>query len=323
MSSSVAAGYSILPDMDNLIITRKREEQQGVKKMFGKVLFPTDFSEYAKKTILCLTRIPGIQEVVLQHVVDATRHTKHGWTHQAYIENARIQLEEEKKFLEQLGFIVKVSVDVITSGNISTAILRKAECEKVSSIIIGSRGRGLVKGLVLGSVSADILRNGKMHLLIFRHSLAGELEGAVFSRFCPGIFTRILFPTDFSEPAQKALSSIKDIKGLGEVHILHVVTKGETHEEIDSNVQEATKKLEEIKTELTGAGLPVKSHIRLGRPPDEIISLADAEDISLILMSSHGKGLLTELLVGSTTLGVAIHTNRPLMVIRTPTKPRN
>lgn len=101
------------------------------------------------------------------------------------------------------------------------------------------------------------------------------------------------------------------------------MTKGETHKDIESNVQEATKKLEEIKTDLTGAGLSVKTHIRLGRPPDEIISLADAEDISLILMSSHGKGLLTELLVGSTTLGVVIHTNRPLMVIRTLGKPRN
>jgi nucleotide-binding universal stress UspA family protein len=304
-------------------MTRKRVKHHGVKKMFGKVLVPTDFSEYAKKTILCLTRIPGIQEVVLQHVVNATQPTRHGWTHQAHIENVRIQLDEDKKFLEHLGFVVKVTVDVITSGDISSAILKKAECEKVTSIIIGSRGRGLVKGLLLGSVSADILRHGKTHLLIFRHSLAVELEGAVFSRFCPGIFTRILFPTDFSEPAQKALSSIEDIEGLGEVHILHVVTKGETHEEIESNVQEATKKLEEIKTDLAGAGLPVKIHIRLGRPPDEIISLADAEDISLILMSSHGKSLLTELLVGSTTLGVAIHTNRPLMVVRTPTKPRN
>ncbi len=291
--------------------------------MFSRVLVPTDFSEYAKKTILCLTRIPGIKEVVLQHVFDATQHTKHGWTHEAHIENVRIQLEEEKKFLEQLGFVVKVSVDVITSGNISTAILKKAECEKVTSIIIGSRGRGLVKGLMLGSVSADILRNGKKPLLIFRHSFAGELKGEVFNRSCPGIFTRILFPTDFSDPAQKALSSIKDIDGVGEVHILHVVTKGETHEEIESNVREATKRLEEIKTGLTSAGFKVKSHIRLGRPPDEIISLADAEDISLILMSSHGKGLLTELLIGSTTLGVAIHTNHPLLVIHTLGKPLN
>ena len=101
------------------------------------------------------------------------------------------------------------------------------------------------------------------------------------------------------------------------------MTKGETHEEIGSNVLEATKKPEEIKTDLAGAGLSVKIHIRPGQPPDEIISLADTEDISLILMSSHGKGLLAELLVRSTTPGVAIHTNRPLMVIRTPEKPRN
>jgi nucleotide-binding universal stress UspA family protein len=63
------------------------------------------------------------------------------------------------------------------------------------------------------------------------------------------------------------------------------VTKEETHEEVESNVQEATKKLEEIKTDLSGAGLSIKIHIRLGRPPDEIIGLSDTEEISLILMS--------------------------------------
>jgi len=123
--------------------------------------------------------------------------------HQAHIDNARIQLDEEKNFLEHLEFIVKVTVDVITSGDISTAILTEAGCENISSIIIGSRGKGLVKGLPLGSVSADILRNGKTHILILRHSLAGELEGAVFSRFCPGIITRILFPTDFFRTCPK------------------------------------------------------------------------------------------------------------------------
>ena len=302
---------------------RERVTQRQEDGMFNRVLVPTDFSEHAKKTMLCLTKIPGIKEVVLQHVVDATHYTKHGWTHEAHIENAKIQLNEEKDFLEHLGFAVKVTVDIITSGDIATAILRRAESENVSYIIIGSRGRGLVKGLLLGSVSADVLRRGKTHLLIIRHSLAGELEGTVFDRFCPNMFSRILFPTDFSGPAEKALSIIKGFEGLGEVHVLHVVTKGETHEEVESNVHEATKKLEAIKTDLAGAGLSVKIHVRLGRPTDEIISLADGEEISLILMSSHGKGLLTELLVGSTTLGVAIHTNRHLMVIRTPGKPRN
>jgi len=162
--------------------------------MFGKVLVPTDFSEYSKKTIVCLTVIPGITEVVLQHVVDATRHTRHGWTHQAHIENARIQLEEEKKFLEHLGFVVRGNVDAITSGDIPAAILTKAGCENVLSIIIGSRGRGLVKGLLPGSVSADILRHGKTHLLIFRHSLADaeDISLILMSSHGKGLLTELL-----------------------------------------------------------------------------------------------------------------------------------
>jgi len=288
--------------------------------MLGKVLVPTDFSEHAKKILLCLTRIPGIKEIVLQHVVDATHYTRHGWTHEPHIKNAQIQLEEEKEFLEDLGFSVKVTVDVITGGDIPTAILCRAVSENISLIIMGSRGRGLIKGLLLGSVSTAVLRQGKVHLLLLRHDLAGELEGAVFDRFCPGLFSRVLFPTDFSRPAEKALSELKGIEGMGEVHVLHVVTTGETHNEVEANVQEATKKLKAIKTDLTGAGLTVKTHVRLGRPTDEIIRLAEGEEISLILMSSHGKGLVTEILVGSTTLGVAIHTDKPLMVIRTPAR---
>jgi nucleotide-binding universal stress UspA family protein len=284
--------------------------------MLGKVLVPTDFSEDAKKILLCLTRIPGIKEIVLQHVVDATHYSRHGWTHEPHIRNAKIQLREEKDLLENLGFAVTVAVDVITSGDIATAIISRAKNEDVSFIIMGSRGRGLIRGLLLGSVSSDVLRYGKTHLLLMRHDHAGEPEGAVFDRFCSGLFQRVLYPTDFSEPAEYVLSFIKDLEALGEVHVLHVVTKGETQEEVESNVLEATRKLEQMKSDLAGAGLSVKTHVRLGRPTDEISSLAEGEEISLVLMSSHGKGFLTGLLVGSTTLGVAIHTNRPLMVIR-------
>jgi nucleotide-binding universal stress UspA family protein len=186
--------------------------------MFEKVLVPTDFSEHAKKTIVCLTRIPGVREVVLQHVINATHYTKRGWTHETEIENAKIQMDEEKKVLERLGFSVKVKIDVITSGSVSAAILTAAECEKVSFIIMGSRGGGQIRGFLLGSVSADVLRQGKTYLLIIRHSLAKELNGAVFDRFCPGIFSRVLCPTDFSNAAQTAVSMLKRIEGIGEIH---------------------------------------------------------------------------------------------------------
>ena len=67
--------------------------------MFEKVLFPTDFSGYAQKTFECIGEIPGVKEVVLQHVVDAVYLSKRGQALDPYIENARIFLEEEKERL--------------------------------------------------------------------------------------------------------------------------------------------------------------------------------------------------------------------------------
>ncbi len=100
--------------------------------MFEKVLFPTDFSEYAQKTLDCIGEIPGIKEVVLLHVVDAAHLSRRGLAQGSYIENANIRLEEQKKRLESLGLKVKTKIEVITEGDISNAILENVNKEKGS-----------------------------------------------------------------------------------------------------------------------------------------------------------------------------------------------
>jgi nucleotide-binding universal stress UspA family protein len=54
----------------------------------------------------------------------------------------------------------------------------------------------------------------------------------------------------------------------------------------------------------------------VGNPIEEIISTSEDDDVSLIAMSTHGKGWLRELLVGSTTCAVVIRANRPVLVVR-------
>ena len=46
--------------------------------MFEKVLVALDFSAYSQKILDCISEIPGIEEVVLLHVVDATNPSKLG-----------------------------------------------------------------------------------------------------------------------------------------------------------------------------------------------------------------------------------------------------
>lgn len=284
--------------------------------MFEKVLFPTDFSEYAQKTLECIGEIPGVKEVVLMHVVDATHPSKRGWTHEPHIENAKLLMEEKKEFLENLGLKVKTKVDVITEGDVAREILVTAEKEKVSLIAIGARGRGLIEGLLLGSVSANVLRGAKTDVLIMRYKLAEGLEGKTFEKFCPMILSKVLYPTDFSESSLGALAFVKGLKGMGVLVLMHVVSKGETHEEIEAHIEEAKKKLEVIGKDISKAGIKVKTHVHVGSPIEEIISMAEEEDASLIAMSSHGKSLLKELLVGSTTCAVARRAKRPVLIVR-------
>ena len=46
--------------------------------MFEKVLFPTDFSEYAQKTLGYIGEVPEVKEVMLLRMVDATHPSKSG-----------------------------------------------------------------------------------------------------------------------------------------------------------------------------------------------------------------------------------------------------
>ncbi len=284
--------------------------------MFEKVLFPTDFSANAHKTLECIGEIPGVKEVVLLHVVDATHPSKHGWIHGPHVEDAKIRLEEYKEHLESLGLKITSKVDIITAGDISQSILETAEKENVSLIALNAHGKSLIKGLLLGSVPLSVMRHAKTDVLLMRYKLAESLEGEKLEKFCEKIFSKVFYPTDFSEPALEALSFVKNLKGVEEIGLVHVVTKGETEEEIEANVQEAKKMLENIKDELSGADFKVRDYVRVGNPAEEICSVAEDEDASLIAMSSHGKGWFKELLLGHTTFDVIKNTKRPVLVVR-------
>lgn len=282
--------------------------------MYEKILFPTDFSEYVKKTLECIGDIPKVKDVVLLHVIDATHLSKHGWTHGQHIEDARIRLEEQKRHLESLGLRVETYVETITEGSIPDVILKIADDEKVSLIVMNAKGNSLIKGLLLGSTSLGVIRCAKTDVLVMRHKLVESLEGEKFEKFCPRILSKVLCPTDFSKPAEDTLSFIKDMEGIQEIVLVNVVTKGDTTEEIDTNVLEAKKRLDEIKEKF--AGLKVENHIRVGHPAEEICSLAEDEDVSLIAMSSHGKSWLDELLLGDTVFDVIKIAKRPVLIIR-------
>lgn len=308
--------------------------------MFEKVLVPTDFSKYAHKMLDCVGEIPGLKEVVLLHVVDASNPLdleKHGWSYDSMINEAQAQMEKEcrllggpgKKIVPRVKIVVddisgpdgvdiprlepRDDIEIIEGGSVGDAIQKTADEEGINFIIMGAQGKGLIKGLLLGSISTDVLRHGKANLMIVRHNLledAGRLE---FARYCSHIFSRILLATDFSPVALDAVSFVKGLDGIGEVAIANVASRGE-------NVEEALKKLHEIRDKLEQAGIRTTVHAPEGNPAKEIVSLADKIDASLIVMTYQGKGWLKQLRVGSVTFEVAQKTSRPMLILRSESK---
>jgi nucleotide-binding universal stress UspA family protein len=115
---------------------------------------------------------------------------------------------------------------------------------------------------------------------------------------------KILWPTDFSGNAEKALDYVTSLseKYQSEVHVLYVIEQLAQHEpwygEFDMShmerIQEweqntAKKRLDEIcENFLKGCPLYVK-HTAVGDPAQEILQFIEKEKVDLVVMTSHGK----------------------------------
>ena len=290
------------------------------RDMFQKVLFATDFSEYAKKALDCIAGLPGVQEILLLHVLEESRSPRGGGEIvETLTETERYLLREEKHRLESLTKNLKVTTMVTTSSDTPGAIIETAEEQGVSFIIVGARGKSVVDGILLGSVSMAIIRRSRTNVLVMRHKFIEGLTGKTYEISCPMILSRILCPVDFSRCSDRAISLLSTAQGTGEIILLNVVSHGETEAEIKTAVGEAQRQIETIQRDLSAKDFKVRTIVKTGNPGSEIVKVAEEEGVSIIWISSLGKGWFRDLLLGSTAYSVAMNARQPVIIIR-PTK---
>lgn len=141
------------------------------------------------------------------------------------------------------------------------------------------------------------------------------------------MFKKILFPTDFSDVSQKAVKYIKQLKGAGaqEVIVLHVIDEKELlalsrvpdqYLQITTLMEkEIAKELAVVEADMTAEGFSVKLKVKTGKPFTEIMMTATEEKVSIIVVGSHGKSNIGEMLMGSVSENVIRHAKVPLLVI--------
>ncbi|MCE5273865.1 MAG: universal stress protein [Syntrophaceae bacterium] len=142
--------------------------------MFWKILYATDFSEVSTKALDYIKelRSAGTEEVVVLHVVDSRYleyllyDAKRSLDAETDMHrHARAALEPVRDELAQVGFRVSVRVETAVPF---LEILRIEEEEKPSLIVMGSHGKSNIKEMLLGSVSAEVLRKSLAPVLIIK-----------------------------------------------------------------------------------------------------------------------------------------------------------
>ncbi len=142
--------------------------------------------------------------------------------------------------------------------------------------------------------------------------------------------TRVLLATDGSEEAELALRTAVDLaNGTGsELHVLAVGREyhpGYDIPEYGSQLQEALRRLErQARGVLDGqarkieeaGGKVAEAHLRMGRPDEQIVSVADEVGAGLLVMGSRGLGGLRRALMGSASDSVVRHAHCPVLVVR-------
>jgi nucleotide-binding universal stress UspA family protein len=141
------------------------------------------------------------------------------------------------------------------------------------------------------------------------------------------MFKKILFPTDFSDVSQKALKYIKQLKGAGaqEVIVLHVIDEQELlvlsrvpdqYLQVTAQMEkEIAKDMAAVEADMTAEGFRVKLKVKKGKPFTEIMMIATEEKVSIIVLGSHGRSNIREMLMGSVSENVIRHAKVPLLVI--------
>ncbi|HET8645171.1 MAG TPA: universal stress protein [Vicinamibacteria bacterium] len=125
---------------------------------------------------------------------------------------------------------------------------------------------------------------------------------------------RILVPTDFSDSARHALAyglSFASEYGaqLLLLHVVEAVPAGYASElfpvpmaEVFQQVSSyARGELARLSAEAAQKGVSVRELVVQGKPSAEIVRVAREEAVDMIVLGTHGKGVLDKALFGSTT----------------------
>lgn len=227
----------------------------------------------------------------------------------------KAELDEEVGGLARDGLTVDPHAIV---GRPASVIVETARSEAADAIVMGSRGRGPMASMVLGSVSAEVVGHATCPVIVARRPT----------------MERVMIAVDGSDTTDRVIDAViglgcfagrrlevvavapSPVPGPG---IMFAGGYGVPVEWFEEGVEAARDAMAETASaaaaRLTEAGFEVTWSVPLGDPAATIVDHAATSHADAIVVGTHGRTGLDRLLLGSVARNVLLHAHTTVVVI--------
>ncbi len=197
----------------------------------------------------------------------------------------------------------------MTQGEPYDKIVHVADDENCDLIIMGRRGTHRLERELVGSVTARVIGHTQKDVLVVP-------DGTSLTR------KNILLATDGSPSCETAVGRAIEL-AKEQSAVLTAVSVVYTNDEymalapgeVEALIGKAKEKLAIIAQKGQEAGIEINTVVKEGEAYEEITTLAQINNVDLIVMGSHGKKRLQRLLMGSVTERTIGYAACPVLVI--------
>jgi nucleotide-binding universal stress UspA family protein len=284
-----------------------------------KILAVTDGSKHGRWAIEWLADMPfAVQPVVrVLHVVDVASARAPFMIQPMIVGNERY-IQSEVKRMEAAAKATKKQSEALLSslglggtvttdqGAVAATIMKHAQ-RGVGLLSIGSRGLDALDRFMLGSISSHAIHHAPCSVLVVKEP--------------PRPVRHLILAIDGSPASDKAIKFL--------LRTVNPMPDGPDYEPIMVTVTHAVPSLQypEVKeagrtlvqrysAKLAKTGFQVHEAVRVGKPADEILTVAKQEKADLIVTGAKGLGALRRVLLGSVSTRVAQHAHCGVLVVR-------
>ena len=285
-----------------------------------RTLLAVDGSDQSYEAVRALSQMARSDAVILLHAVDVPAPAYPMMVPEVARDlstaQERAMREEGERVLRTAASLLPLNAGPVAKflevGKPIDVILSVAERERIELIVMGSRGVGALRELMLGSVSHRVVTHAAASVLIVGTPLRPVRH--------------MVLAVEGPEEADAAVRSLerRPFKDPGEITVLSVIPYAHPAWPVGAVIPEpwqkevlmgATHFAEAVASKLTAIGYRAKGIAAQGSSAAEILKTAATEHADLLMMGSRHRGL-SRAMMGSTSHAVLHRAACPIFIVR-------